>query len=269
MIDRRGHVTKLVLPRMIAAELVKLLSMRSTRWCSALAVALAVSHALLWADLYRLASDRHTPRSVIASQLGCVPGFALIVIMAVLAATTEYRTGTIHLSFQVAGSRAKVVVAKTVAVSVLALVIGESSSWLAYGTAALVYPGGIESITDGAQLRVVAGAGLIYMVGAAAAVAAGMIMRKTAFAVALLVIYAAIVEILLPQIPTIGPAIQPWMPSATASQFLLDGDIEASTAFPWLGTPASLPPWWALLYFTAIAAIFTGTAAVVVTKRDA
>ncbi|WP_176444537.1 ABC transporter permease subunit [Rhodococcoides kyotonense] len=242
--------------------------MRSTRWCSTLIVAVAVGHALLWADLNRLASDHNISRSAIASQIGLVPGFVLIVIIAVLAATAEYRTGTIHLTLQVADNRTAVVLAKAAAVCVLALLIGEIASWLAYGTAALVHPGGVESITDGAQLRVVAGSGLIYMVGAAAAVAVGMIVRNTTSAIALIAFYALIVENFVADIPAVSSAIQPWMPFTMATQFLLDGGIEASTALPWLDTAAALPPWWALLYLTAIATVLTATAVLVVRKRD-
>ncbi|WP_249353233.1 ABC transporter permease subunit [Rhodococcus sp. Q] len=262
---------------MLAAELVKLISMRTTRWCGGLTVVVAVGHALLWADINRLATDpdtptqaaRNLPPSVMATQLGCVPGLVLVMIMAALAATTEYRTGTIQLTFQTEPNRGKVLLAKTVAASLLAWVIGEVAAWLAYGTAKLVNHAGVGSITSGAEVRTIAGTGLIYAVGAAIAVAVGMVVRSTVAAVALILIYTVIVENFIAAVPSIGSKIEPWMPFTMATQFVLDGRTETLDGLPWLETSAALPSWWALAYIIILAATLTTTTAIVVTKRDA
>ncbi|WP_189636580.1 ABC transporter permease [Rhodococcus sp. MTM3W5.2] len=255
---------------MLAAEVVKLVSMRSTRWCGALIVVLACSWAVVWAGIHRRATDLSMPEfadnmraSVNNTQAGCIAGLVVVMIMAVLAATTEYRTGTIKLTFLTTPSRGKVVFAKTAAVALLAALIGEGTAWLAYGTAKLVNPSGVASITTGAQLRAVAGVGLVYMVGAATAVAVGMLIKNTVAAVALIVLYPLLIENVVSAIPGVGSAIEPWLPFTVALHFLFDSTPES------LENAAILPGWWAFAYITTIATVLTATASIVITKRDA
>nr|WP_246045164.1 ABC transporter permease [Rhodococcus oryzae] len=255
---------------MLAAELVKLISMRSTRRCGAVILALAVGLALVLAYIDRLATDLDMsastdsmPASAINTVAGCAPGFVIIMIMAALAATTEYRTGTIKLTLLVAPNRSMVIFAKSAAVCLLAALIGEGTAWLAYGTAKLVNPSGVESIATGAQLRAVAGVGLIYVVGAAMAVAVGMLIRNTVAAVALIVLYPVLIEYGVTTIPVVGSAIEPWLPFRMAMQFLLD----RNPGFP--ETVAALSGWWAFAYIVVIATVLTATASIVITKRDA
>ncbi|MGW6375756.1 ABC transporter permease subunit [Rhodococcus sp. NPDC055112] len=255
---------------MLAAELVKVVSMRSTRWCGALIVFCACGWAVVWAGIHRRATDLglpesadNMPASVITTQTGCVPGLVIVMIMAALAATTEYRTGTIKLTFQATANRSTVVLAKTAAVGLLAALIGEVTGWLAYGTAKLVNPSGVASITTGAQLRAVAGVGLVYAIGAAMAVAVGMLIRNTIAAVALIVLYPLLIENVVPTIPGVGSALEPWLPFTVALHFLFDSAPES------LETAAILPGWWAFAYIAMIATVLMATASIVITKRDA
>lgn len=256
------------------SEIVKLGSMRSARWCGSLAALVAVGHSALWADRYRPVSgaasplaESGLPPSVIATQVGCMPGVVLVMVMAALAATTEYRTGTITLTMLAEPNRAKVVVAKTAAVCVLAALIGECAAWLSYGAARLINPGDVGRLDSGAQVRLVAGAGLIYLVAAAAGVAIGMIVRSGVGAIAGILLYTLVIESLVSAVPSIGSVIEPWMPFTMATQFLLEGSSETFDGLPWLDTAAALPTWWALAYITTIAATLTACAAIVTTKR--
>lgn len=259
---------------MLAAELLKLVSMRSTRWCGSLVLVVSIGTAAIWADRYRaapgsggsrLASDM--PASVVATQVGCIPGIVLVMVIAVLSVTAEYRTGTIALTFHAAPVRSKVVLAKTTAVGLCALMLGESAAWLAYGTAKLINPGGVGSIATGADLRLVAGTGVIYLVAAVAAVAIGVLIRSGIGALALLLVYVVLIENVIA--PAAGSGVQAWMPFTMATQFLLGGSTEFLGWFSWLENAAALPPWWALVYLTLIAVGLTATAAVVITRRDA
>ncbi|NMM92449.1 hypothetical protein B2J88_50870 [Rhodococcus sp. SRB_17] len=260
---------------LLAAEIAKLFSLRSTWWCGLIAAVLGVGFAASWAvidlpidDPNSRSYERTMPASVVATQFGTMPGLVLVMVMAALAVTTEYRTGTIKLTFQMVPYRAKVLLAKTAAACLLAGLIGESIAWLAYSTANLINPDGVESISTGAELRLVAGVGVIYLVGAAIAVAVGTLIRHSAGAVAFIVLYA-VFEYLVVSIPNIGPLIAPWMPFTMATYFLLDGSSESFGGFPWFDTAAALPAWWALAYLATIAAFLVASATVVLTKRDA
>lgn len=259
---------------MLTAELLKLVSMRSTRWCGALTLVVSIGTAAIWADRYRpapgsdapmLADDM--PASVVATQIGGMFGVALVMVIALLSVTAEYRTGTITLTFHAAPVRSKVMLAKSAAVGLFAVVLGECAAWLAYGTAKLINPGGVRSVTFGADLRLVAGAGLIYLVAAVAAVAIGVLIRSGIGALAVLLLYAVLIENMIA--PAVGSSVQAWMPFTMATEFLLGGSSESLAGFSWPVGGAALSPWWALAYLSLIAAVLAATAAIVITKRDA
>ena len=75
-------------------------------------------------------------------------------------------------------------------------------------------------------MAAVAGVGLVYALAAVIAVAVGLLIRHSAGAVSLLLIYSLLVESLVALIPNVGDDIQKWMPFYVADKFLT-GDPDA------------------------------------------
>ena len=101
------------------------------------------------------------------------------------------------------------------------------------------------------------------------AVAVGILVRQTAGAVALLLVWALVVENVLAFLPRIGDDIGPWLPFGNAGNFLTAGDYVASGAA--FGSAVDYPfgPWGSLGYFLAIALGLLAVSLVVAHKRDA
>lgn len=247
---------------LLAVERIKLFSTRSPWWCMAIALVLTAGFAALIS-----AQVSATDLQVAMTQVGYQFGLVVVMVMAALAVTTEYRTGTIRATFQAIPNRAAALLAKTAVVAILAGVVGEITAWVSWGLAKLIRPGADLAITTEQQWRNVAGVGLVYLVGAVIAVAVGILLRHTAGAIAVLLIYTLLVESLIRLIPTIGPDIQRWMPFVVGSDFLTGGG-SLRMGGPVSGDPA-LPPWWSLAYFAGVAVVLLIVALISAVKRDA
>ncbi|MGI5996698.1 MAG: hypothetical protein ACOX8C_17400, partial [Saccharomonospora viridis] len=103
------------------------------------------------------------------------------------------------------------------------------------------------------------------------AVAVGALVRHSAGAISLLLIYVFAAEGLIMVIPEIGDDIYKWLPFNVAHKFLT-GDGESSggdsLAAETLST-SPLSPGWALAYFAAFAVALLFAAITVANKRDA
>jgi ABC-2 type transport system permease protein len=104
----------------------------------------------------------------------------------------------------------------------------------------------------------VAGAGLVFAVAAVLAVAVGILIRQTAGAVSLLLVWVLLAEHLVGLIPDVGQDISRWLPFMNANQFLT-GEMP--------GMPFG--PWGSLAYFAALAAGVLAVALVAADRRDA
>ncbi|MCS7484875.1 hypothetical protein ACFFQW_23815 [Umezawaea endophytica] len=250
---------------LLAVERIKLFSTRSPWWCMALAVTLTVGMAALIAAN----TNDEFPLSVGVSQSFSNFGMIVIMVMAALAVTTEYRFGTIRATFLAVPGRVQALIAKTVVVAVLAGVIGEVVAFGSWGISTLIKPNADMAINSSVEWRNVAGTGLVFALSAVLAVAVGTLVRQTAGAVAILLVYALLVESLIGLIPKIGVNIQEWMPFMHANNFL----TADSAALPEGAGPPRLDfpfgPWGSLAYFAAISVGLLVVALAVAKKRDA
>lgn len=190
---------------LLAVERIKLFSTRSPWWCMVIAVVVTVGLAALiagHADI--LTVDR--------TEYGYQFGLVVVMVMAALAVTTEYRTGTIKTTYTAVPNRTAVLLAKTTVVAVLAGVVGEVTAWASLGIAKVVKPSASLDINSEQAWRTVAGIGLIYLIGAVIAVAVGILFRHTAGVIALLLIYVLLVEQLVQIVPSVGQAVHRWLP---------------------------------------------------------
>jgi len=248
---------------LLAVERIKLFSTRSPWWCALITLALAIGFAAIIAG----ATPADSPLTMPATLYGGTKfGVAVIMVLAALAVTTEYRFNTIRTTFQAVPHRSPALIAKAVLVALVALVIGEIAAFGALGLGMLMRPNdglGLHTTQDWLN---VAGLGPVFAICAVLAVALGILVRHSAGAIALLLIYNLAVEDLVQLIPKIGAHIHQWLPFNVANKFL-SGSPGAVDGPPSSDSPLS--PGWALAYFAGVAIVFLLVALGVAKKRDA
>ncbi|UJW30872.1 hypothetical protein L3Q67_37650 [Saccharothrix sp. AJ9571] len=235
---------------LLVSERIKLLSTRSPWWCLISAFVIVVGTAAL------MATAGEGDLSVADTQGGTKIALAVVVVLAALAVTTEYRFGTIRATFQAEPARGPALAAKAVVVAVAAGLAGMLAGPVAWLTAELLAPDRTAGLAGGAEWRTVLGSGLLYAISAVIAVAVGVLLRHTAGALALLLCWVLQGEMLLGLIPEFGPAVRDWLPFR-AGAHLVSGD----------GGP--LGHWGSAAYFAAFAVVLFGLAISVAKKRDA
>ncbi|HVW43744.1 MAG TPA: hypothetical protein VHC18_20590 [Amycolatopsis sp.] len=253
---------------LLAVERIKLFTTRSPWWCALVTLVLTIGFTSLVVGN----SGGEVPATVASTQFGYSFGMAVIMVLAALSVTTEYRFGTIRTTFQAVPHRASALIAKSAVVATLALVIGELSAFGSWGVANLLKPNADLALNSGADWINVAGVGVLYGLAAIIAVAIGILIRHSAGAISLLLIYTLAVESLIRLIPSIGEDIYKWMPFNVANKFLSGNGASNAGRASGDGAPMStavLGQGWALLYFAAFAAVLLAIAISVAKKRDA
>ncbi|MDI2031268.1 hypothetical protein QFW96_21750 [Saccharopolyspora sp. TS4A08] len=239
---------------LLAVERMKLFSTRAPWWCMVLALALPIGFTALIAAY----SDGI---ALSTTQFGHQFGLMVTLVLAALAITTEYRFGTIRATFVAVPNRTAVLLAKTAVVAVLALIIGEICAFGSWGVAKVLLPSSDLALTTADQWRQVAGVGPVFAFSAILAVGVGMLLRQTAGAVTVLLLWSLLVENLVALIPEIGTEAQRWMPFVMADNFL-SGEGPLSANMP-------LGPWASLAYFGAVTVGVWVIGLVVTHRRDA
>ncbi|WP_436498414.1 hypothetical protein [Actinokineospora sp. HUAS TT18] len=249
---------------LLAVERVKLLTTRSPWWCTLIALAVTVGVAAL------ITGTDADAASVAATQFGAGFGLTVVMVMATLAVTTEYRFSTIRATFQAIPNRTAALLAKTTVVALLAGIIGELAGFGSWALSTAMSP--VDLTIDTAfEWRTVAGVGLVYAIAAVISVAVGVIIRHSAGAIALLLIYTRLVEGLVSLIPNVGADVYKWLPFTLANHFLTGEADPSDGPTPQFGPPAhiTISPWTALALFAAFAATILTIALITANKRDA
>ena len=250
---------------LLAVERIKLFTTRSPWWCIVLAIVLPVGFAAL---LSGLARGNAEPISVTATQTGYAFGMVVVMVMAALSVTTEYRFGTMRTTFQAVPNRIAVLLAKTTVVALVAGVVGEIAAFASWALVRVIHPGPQLALNSEHAWRAVAGVGLVYLIAAVIALAVGILVRQSAGAISILLVYTLLVESLVTLIPTVGDKIHDWMPFNVADNFLSAGSSGGGRAAA-AASGVSLGPWASLGYFAAIAAVLLVVALVTARRRDA
>jgi ABC-2 type transport system permease protein len=169
-----------------AMEWIKLRSLRSTWWALAATAVGAVGIAVaVGANTENATGD--LTNNVLA---GIAPGLLLTGLLGVLVMTSEYSSGTIRLTLAAVPNRRLLLAAKAAVFAIVALVVGEATSLLAFFAGGAALPSSIPAptLTEPGVLRavVLAGAGfcLIGLMG----LGLGAIIRHSAAAIAVLVV---------------------------------------------------------------------------------
>jgi len=251
---------------LLAVERIKLFTTRSPLWCTIAALFVTVGFAALIAGV-----DSDNLPDIGSTQFGYSFGLVVVMVMATLAVTTEYRFGTIRATFQAIPNRTAALLAKTTVVALFAGLIGLAASFASVGIAKLIRPSADLAINTAFEWRAVAGVGLVYAAAAVMAVSVGTLVRHSAGAVSLILVWSQLVESLITLIPKVGHNIQQWMPFYVANKFLT-GDPDLSNRPVGAGPPVSdavLTPWASGAYFVGVALVLLVIATVAVNKRDA
>lgn len=249
----------------LAAERIKLTSTRSPWWCSAIVIVLALGLAALFAVVARSSSGTENSLDLtVGTAVGGISGFGVMVlmIMATLTVTSEYRFGIIRTTFQATPHRAKVIVTKAGLVGVYGAVLTLVLSFAAFGIAKVVGgdAGKDLTISGGDAWREIYGIPIFALLGVFLAVGVGVLVRQSAAAISVIVLWPLLIEPLLGAFGSFGRNVQPFLPFANMSRFY--SASESPVNWHW-------GPWGSLLYFTAFVVIVFGAALVVVNQRDA
>jgi len=252
---------------LLAVERIKLFTTRSPWWCALLTLAITIGFSALIT-----APNSDDTASVSSAEFGYTFGLAVIMVLAALAVTTEYRFGTIRTTFQAIPHRGSALTAKATVVAALAFVIGEVAGFGSWALAYAIKPGSDLALNSAADWINVAGIGLVYAFAAVIAVSVGILLRHSAGAISLLLIYNLAVENLIQLIPKVGADIHKWMPFNVAHKFLTGDGASNGARGGNAGPPLSdspLSPGWAMVYFAAFALVMLAISVVVAKRRDA
>jgi ABC-2 type transport system permease protein len=252
---------------LLGVERMKLLSTRSPWWCMVLAALLTVGLTAIFSGA--TPSDQVQELTPAATQFAYNFGLVVMMVMATLAATTEYRFGTIRTTFLAVPDRTRLLVAKTAVVALLAGLIGEIAAVASWAVAVLIQPDAPLRLDTGQEYRNVFGVGLVYLVAAVIAVAVGILIRHTAGAMAFLFVWTFLVENLVPLIPRIGEHVRDWLPFIVGDNFIVAGRPETITDGPPVIEGMPFGPWGSLAYFAAVAAGLLAIAIYTANRRDA
>lgn len=247
---------------LLNVERIKLFSTRSPYWCLA---AIAVA-ALGFATLFGLVQNGQAALPYIFLR-GVGLGMSIYMVLAALAVTTEYRFGTIRNTFLGVPRRPKVLLAKTVLLALIGAVVGLAAALASFFLAKALAqdpPVRLELATWD-EWRQVVGYGAIFAIAAVIAVSVGTIVRQSAGAIAILLLWPLILESLFSLIPTVGEKVGPWLPFA-ASDKIVAPTTGIANLFQPGGGPDALQ---GLLVFAGTAVVLWLIALVLLQKRDA
>lgn len=249
--------------RTLSVERIKLFSTRSPYWCTVLILVGVWGIALAVALV-----DKGRDASVFASQAGSRLGMMTFLVMAALAITTEYRFGTIRNSLLAVPSRAVLLVSKTVLMAFLGAVIAAISSggafFLTQALAKAPRDGTITLDSDGA-VRIVFGYCALYAIGAVLAVGIGTLLRQSAGAITLLLLWPLLVEQLVVLITPLQDLV-PWLPFNAAFTYVNPAGIGGMFGGSSDGGPT---PTQGLLIFAGTALVIWLLALLSLYRRDA
>lgn len=208
--------------------------------------------------------------------VGAFLDLLVIVVLATLFVTGEYRRGLIRTTLAARPRRAQVLAAKAIVLSAVSLVVGlvTFAPAIAVGRSILLSNGNlIYPVSALTQIRIVVGLSLVLAVGAVLALSIATIARRGAGVIA-----GLIVAFVLPQFLA-GSAIVPdgpaeWLLRITpAAGFAVGQSLPRYFQVSSVYTPAygyyPLSPWAGFLVLCAYAAAAVGLAAYLFRRRDA
>jgi ABC-2 type transport system permease protein len=246
----------------LEAERIKLSTTRSVLWTAAAVAVLSIGLAALQGATAYGAAALPPERAVTGVAVFGVP---VLMVLAAMTVTGEYRSGMIRTTFMATPNRTLVLAAKAIVAAAF------SSGYAAVMTIAAVVVGRLMapplvgshlSFVDPGTWRLIGAITLYAALTAVLGVGVAALLRHSAGAVAVLLLWPLLVEPVLGNLPNIGSDVGPYLPFANIFQF-----IEVQWLYPvydmqW-GEIGSL------VYFVVVVAVVYAAATVAVNRRDA
>ncbi|MEV0842366.1 hypothetical protein AB0I55_22860 [Actinocatenispora sera] len=214
----------------------------------------------------------NTPASTVL--VGLLVGTVVLIVLATLFVTSEYRRGLIRTTLAATPKRGRVLAAKAIVIGAVGFATGALAAAVAVpvgdhiltGNGVYVFPAGVGTV-----VRVVVGCGLVTALTAVAVLALGAMLRRGAGAVT-----AGVVVFVLPYLigASLPATAETWLFRVTpAAAFSVLGVLPRSSLVDYPYTFANgyypLPPWAGLLVLAGYAAVALGAARLVMQRRDA
>jgi hypothetical protein len=234
------------------AERIKLSTTRSPMW---IAITIAVM-SLVLAAVEGNATYGLVPLEPEQAALGvAVFGVPVLMVLASMTVTAEYRSGMIRTTFIATPNRTLVLLAKVVVASVFSAVL----------TAVLVVASALVAglpLGSPGLLHATWAIALYAALAATLGVAVGALVRAGPGAVAVLLLWPLVAEPTVGNLPDTGSAAGPLLPFNNIFLFTRVPSLYPAYEMPW-------GPLGSLAYFVAFVVVVLGAAVVVVNVRDA
>jgi ABC-2 type transport system permease protein len=249
-IDRPSRLTRTARPPTatfagaVRSEWTKLRTLRSTAWTVLVALALGVGFGALLsfagARKYTALApaDQASFDPTATSLSGYVMAQLAIAVLGILIITSEYATGMISTSLTAVPRRARLLTAKAVVLTVVALAVSEVIGLGMFFAGQAVLAGqGVPHVGLGEPhvLRAVIGAGLYLAVVGLLGVAVGTLVRATAGAVATMVAVTLLVPVFTTALPESWARVVGRFWPTMAGQQIMTAGHGAHVLGPWAG----------------------------------
>jgi ABC-2 type transport system permease protein len=244
------------------AERIKLSTTRSVLWTAAAVAVLSIGLAALQGSTAYGAAPLPPEKAATGVAVFGVP---VLMVLAAMTVTGEYRSGMIRTTFMATPNRTLVLAAKAIVAVAFSAVYAAAMTIAAVVVAHVMAPplvGTHLSFVDPGTWRLVGAITLYAALTAVLGVGVAALLRHSAGAVAVLLLWPLLVEPVLGNLPNVGSEVGPYLPFANIFRFM---DVQ------WL-YPVYAMPWGvlgSLVYFVVVVAVVYAAAIVVVCRRDA
>jgi ABC-2 type transport system permease protein len=229
---------------LVRSEWTKIRTVRSTMWTIGVTIVLGIGIGALvtaltrahWSSMSLPSRQGFDPTA--NSLIGLLFAQFSVGVLGVLVMSAEYTTGTIRATFSAAPNRTRVFTAKIVVFGVLAFVVAELTSFIAFflGQFLLSAPATHATLSSPGALRAVFGGGLFVCLLGLIALGLGTIIRHTAGAISAFVAILLVVPIIIHVLPQqISNDLQKFMPDQIASAIVTTNGTVSQAFSPWVG----------------------------------
>ena len=244
------------------SERIKLATTRSVLWTAASVAVLSIGLAALQGSTAYGAAALPPERATTGVAVFGVP---VLMVLAAMTVTGEYRSGMIRTTFMATPNRTLVLVAKAAVALLFSATYAAVMTIAAVVVARLMAPplvGTQLSLVDPGTWRLIGAITLYAALTAVLGVGVAALLRHSAGAVAVLLLWPLVVEPILGNLPRVGSEVGPYLPFANVFQFIRVQWLYPVYDMPW-GEFGSL------VYFAVVVAAVYAAAIVVVHRRDA
>lgn len=257
--------SRLVMVDAVRSEWIKTRSVRSTYWTLLAAMIAMVGLGALFASRYSqlTPSEQITINPTSYSLSGFFLAQLAVGVLAVLAMTSEYSTGSIRATLCSLPQRLTLLAAKSAVLIAITLPVATAASFAAFYTGQAILPTHAAAhLGNPGVLRSVLGAGLYLTALGVGSLALGALIRRAAGAIATVVALVFVLPGIVGALPTSWQNVTRYLPSS-AGQAIIGHTRFASTS-----NHALLSPWTGFTVFIGYVAFALTTAAITLERRD-